>query len=99
MSKHQKRPANREESAADESSTGAAFDDVLGLVKERRKYVDWIATLEAKKAQTPPQVYKRVHADYEKRLAAVVQELASHRSTLESEQESLTRRLVELETE
>lgn len=73
-----------------------AFDDVAALVKERRKYVDWIAALEAKREHTPSGVYAKVHLDYETRLQSVVDKLAAHRDTLADEQKTLRRKLEEL---
>jgi hypothetical protein len=97
MSKQHKRPVAREEPAP--ALGASSFDDVVSLIRERRKYVDWIAALEAKKDSTPAQVYRRVHADYEKRLAEVGEKLASHRGTLASEQEDLRKKLEELDAQ
>ena len=40
--------------------SGSPMDAVAGLMLERQKFEDWIATLEAKRAVTPPHVFDRV---------------------------------------
>lgn len=96
MSKH-KRPGQREDARAD--TKGISFDDVLALIKEQRKYLDWIRALEAKREQTSPQAYERVHADYQARLGAVAEKLASHRDTVAAEQTNLQQKLDEIDEE
>jgi chromosome segregation ATPase len=96
MSKPSKRQGQRDDARPDRNAT-ASFDDVVALITERRKYVDWIAALEAKRDQTPEHVYTRVHADYEARLNAVGDKLAAHRGTLGEQQAALTKKLEELE--
>jgi hypothetical protein len=68
-------------------------EEIVALVKERRKYADWIAALDAKKDQTPAAVYGKVRLDYETRLQAAVEKLESHREALAEEQASLSRKL------
>ena len=97
MSKHNKRSGGRDD--ASQKAASSSHDEVLALIKERRKYVDWIRALEAKREQTSPQAYARVHADYEARLDAVAEKLASHRDTLSAEQASLEHKLAELDEE
>src|SRR5689334_12384796 len=70
-----------------------SLDDVVALIKERKKYADWISALEAKRDQTPENVYAKVHLDYETRLQAVVDKLAVHRGALTQERESLKKKL------
>jgi chromosome segregation ATPase len=71
----------------------SAFDEVVAIVKERRKYADWMAALEAKKDQTPPAVYSKVHLDYETRLQAAIEKLESHRDTFTQERTALQNKL------
>jgi hypothetical protein len=93
MSKPKKGPRD----AVRPESKVNAFDELGSLVKERRKYVDWIAALEAKKDQTPAAVYAKVHLDYETRLQAVVEKLSAHRGMLSEQQDTLRKSLAELE--
>lgn len=72
------------------------LDVVTALMQERSKFETWIATLEARRDATPKNVYERVRADYEKRLAAVLEELQSHAEELEAQAERYTARLAEL---
>ena len=97
MSKQNRRPMPRMDARPE--SKASSFEDVVSLIKERRKYVDWIAALEAKRDQTSPQVFTKVHADYEERLRAVVDKLASHRGTLGEEQAGLRKQLEAIEHE
>src|SRR3954470_10554857 len=97
MSKQNKRPGPRDDARPDAKSN--SFEDVAALIKERRKYVDWISALEAKKSQTPAHVYERVHADYEMRLDAVVARLATHRDELTKQQTDLKDKLADIEEE
>ncbi len=69
---------------------------VTGLMQERLKFETWLAALEQRRAATPPNVYDRVRADYQKRLAAVVTELKAHARELEEQAERFTARLAEL---
>jgi len=77
----------------------SAIADVALLINERRQFEEWIAALEAKRAQTPAQVFTRVHADYESRLRAVVEKLASHGSSLGEELDALKKRLRQIDVE
>jgi hypothetical protein len=95
MTKH-KRPTPRED-ARSEPKTNT--DDVASLINERRKFEDWIAALEAKEAETPAHVFTRVHADYEKRLQAVVEKLAAHTSSLGNEVARLKKKLEKIDDE
>lgn len=68
-------------------------EEIAALVKERRKYADWIAALDAKKDQTPAAVYGKVRLDYDTRLQAAIEKLESHRDALTEEQATLSRKL------
>ena len=74
------------------------MDAVAGLMLERQKYEDWIATLEAKRAVTPPHVFDRVRDDYVKRLDAVTTQLKGRTVELKESIAKLTARLAELHT-
>ena len=74
------------------------MDAVAGLMLERQKYEDWIATLEAKRAVTPPHVFDRVREDYVKRLDAVTTQLKGRTVELKEAIAKLTARLSELHT-
>src|SRR5919107_1603339 len=77
-------------------SQGKPMDAITSLLAERQRYESWIATLETRKASTPPHVYTRVRADYEKRLMAVLDQLAGRTSELESAVSGLATRVSEL---
>ena len=79
--------------------THQTLDGVAGLMAERRRYEDWLAALEARRAATPQHVYERVRHDYETRLQAVLTRLASHRDVLEQSVKDLTNRLASLKVE
>ena len=57
------------------AKTSRSHDALQQLLEERKRYEQWIATLESRRESTPEHVYKRVHADYEQRLAAVRDQL------------------------
>jgi hypothetical protein len=72
------------------------MDAITSLLAERQRYEGWIATLETRRASTPPHVYTRVRADYEKRLMAVLDQLSGRTSELESAVSGLATRVSEL---
>jgi hypothetical protein len=78
---------------------GSSLTLVESLMAERRKYEQWLAALEARRATTPERVFTRVHADYHDRLDAVVEQLKEHTEGLRSELASLTLRLSAIEEE
>jgi hypothetical protein len=86
---------NRKQSSRDAArpENKVSFEEVGALVKERRKYADWISALEAKRDQTPEAVFAKVHLDYEARLQAVLDKLAEHRDALSEERDLLRRKL------
>lgn len=79
--------------------THQTLDGVAGLMAERRRYEDWLAALEARRAATPQHVYERVRHDYETRLQAVLTRLSSHRDVLEQSVKDLSNRLASLKVE
>ena len=72
---------------------------VESLMAERRKFEQWLAALEARRATTPERVFSRVHADYHDRLDAVVEQLKEHTEGLRAELASLTLRLTAIDEE
>src|SRR5215207_3872014 len=85
------------------AAPGSEGDDSLTLVEslmaERRKYENWIAALESRRATTPERVFTRVHADYSDRLDAVIEQLKEHTEGLRAELGSLTSKLASIEEE
>ena len=65
-------------------TNGSPMEAVSSLLAERVRFESWIATLESRKASTPPHVYARVHADYERRLDEVIKRLSSRTGEIES---------------
>jgi TolA-binding protein len=73
-----------------------SLDALNGLLKERQRYEEWLAALEAKRATTSDSVYQRVQADYETRLREVSGKLAERAGELRESIDSLTLRLEEV---
>lgn len=55
-----------------------SLDDVRHLVAERQRYDGWLATLEARRHDTPARVFARVHDDYQARRTEVLARLQAH---------------------
>ncbi|MDQ3516682.1 MAG: hypothetical protein M3403_07940, partial [Gemmatimonadota bacterium] len=68
-------------------------DGLQQLLDERNRYEQWIATLESRRESTPEHVFKRVHADYEQRLAGVRQQLTERTGEVRSAISGLKDRL------
>jgi hypothetical protein len=88
--------------AADRPAVGPVekpTDAIAALLQERRRFEQWLATLESRRAITPPHVYGRVHADYSARLSAVLDELGGRSAELQQSVESLTGRVAALQNE
>jgi len=73
-----------------------SLDALNGLLKERQRFEEWLAALEAKRASTSESVYERVHADYQIRLRDVSAKLAERAGELRETIDALTARLEEL---
>ncbi len=73
-----------------------SLDALNGLLKERQRYEEWLAALEAKRATTSESVYERVQADYQVRLRDVSAKLADRAGELKESIDSLTSRLDEI---
>lgn len=74
-----------------------SIEEVRALVAERQRYDDWLAALEAKRADTPPRVFERVHGDYLARRSEVLGQLQSHVGGLLTLRADMEQRLDDLE--
>ena len=70
-----------------------SLDALNGLLKERQRYEEWLAALEAKRASTSDSVYQRVQADYQTRLREVSGKLAERAGELRENIDALTLKL------
>ena len=81
------------------TETGVDTEQVTALFEERERYREWIATLESKRATTPEHIYNRVHADYTARLQRVVEQFATHATSLQDHEKVLMERLGAIDIE
>jgi TolA-binding protein len=70
-----------------------SLDALNGLLKERQRYEEWLAALEAKRTSTSDSVYQRVQADYQTRLREVSSKLAQRAGELRENIDALTSKL------
>jgi TolA-binding protein len=70
-----------------------SLDALNGLLKERQRYEEWLAALEAKRTGTSDSVYQRVQADYQTRLREVSGKLAERAGELRENIDALTLKL------
>jgi hypothetical protein len=75
------------------------MDAVSSLMQERQRFEAWLASLESKRAITPPHVYERVRGDYEARLREVIQQLSGRTTELKETVAALTARMSRLQSE
>jgi hypothetical protein len=75
-----------------------SIEEVRALVAERQRYDDWLAALDAKRADTPVRVFDRVFGDYVGRRTEVITRLQSHIGDLSTIGSELEHRLGDLET-
>src|SRR5256714_542737 len=73
-----------------------SLDALNGLLKERQRYEEWLAALEAKRAGTSESVYVRVQSDYQTRLREVSSKLAERAGELRENIDALTSKLEEV---
>ena len=73
-----------------------SLDALNGLLKERQRYEEWLAALEAKRPTTSESVYQRVQADYQARLRDVSAKLTERAGELRETVDNLTSRLEEI---
>lgn len=74
--------------------TGEAIESPTELLQRREQLQEWLKRLD-ELDDIPAQVARRVRADYEQRLQAVVDELGAHRDQLASDRQRLDERLLE----
>jgi len=74
-----------------------SIEEVRALVAERQRYDEWLAALEAKRAETPARVFERVHGDYVGRRAGVLTQLQAQVSALATSGGELEQRLGDLD--
>jgi hypothetical protein len=70
-----------------------SLEALNGLLKERQRYEEWLAALEAKRADTSESVYQRVQGDYQTRLRDVSGKLAERAGELKGSIDGLRARL------
>lgn len=73
-----------------ETGAGTATD----LLAQRAQLQEWLDRLNDVGQDIPPQVARRVRADYEQRLTAVIAELSAHSEALAGDRERLDERLL-----
>lgn len=66
------------------ADTTKQLQDIEALLAERRKYEQWIAQLEARKATTPEHVYRKVRSDYDVRLVEAQERLAAETGAVQA---------------
>src|SRR5579862_4560427 len=79
--------------------TDKSTDAITALLQERRRFEQWLATLESRRAITPANVYARVHADYSALLAGVLDQLGGRSAELQQSVDALGARLSSLQSE
>ena len=80
-------------------ATEKSTDVITALLQERRRFEQWLATLESRRAITPPNVYARVHGDYSARLSGVLDQLGGRSAELQQSVDVLGAKLSSLESE
>ena len=79
--------------------TPQGLENVSALIMERQRIESWLATLEARKASTPDNVYQRVRGDYSTRLKAVTDQLIARSAALKAHVDQLSKRLAQFDAE
>src|SRR5581483_9295760 len=79
-------------------ATEKSTDAITALLQERRRFEQWLATLESRRAITPANVYARVHADYSARLQGVLDQLGGRSAELQQSVDALGAKLSSLES-
>ncbi len=72
---------------------------ITALLQERRRYEGWLDALEARRGTTPAHVYARVHADYEGRLSAVLEQLGGRSAELQHTVDELKTKVAALQSD
>ena len=65
------------------------MDALEGLLDERRRYEAWLAQLDGRREQNPPNVFERVRTDYAGRLDKVMDQLRSRGSDLQASAQAM----------
>src|SRR5690348_8567479 len=81
------------------NDSNRSLNEVPALIKERRRYEQWLAALDARRDTTPQHVLERVKADYQGRLQRVQEQLALHRQSILEERASVESRRSLIEAE
>jgi hypothetical protein len=81
------------------NDSNRSLNEVPALIKERRRYEQWLAALDARRDTTPQHVIERVKADYQGRLQRVQEQLALHRQSILEERASVESRRSLIEAE
>jgi len=81
------------------NDSNRSLNDVPALIQERRRYEQWLASLDARRDTTPQHVLERVKADYQGRLQRVQEQLALHRQSILEERASVESRRSLIEAE
>lgn len=79
-------------------SRDVSIEEVRALVAERQRFDDWLAALDARRAETPARVFERVHGDYVARRRDVMERLRQHVGGLAASGDELDGRLSVLES-
>ena len=75
------------------------LENVAALMLERQRIESWLATLEARKASTPENVYQRVRGDYTARLKSITDQLVARSAALKTHVDQISARLAQFEAE
>src|SRR5690348_15970499 len=81
------------------NDSNRSLNEVPALIKERRRYEQWLAALDARRDTTPQHVLERVKADYQGRLQRVQEQLSLHRQSILEERASVESRRSLIEAE
>jgi hypothetical protein len=75
------------------------LENVAVLILERQRIENWLATLDARRANTPDHVYQRVRGDYAARLTAITEQLMARSAALKAHVDQVGARLTQFGTE
>src|SRR5690348_17287213 len=75
------------------------LENVAALILERQRIENWLATLDARRASTPDNVYQRVRGDYAARLKTITDQLMARSAALKSHMDQVGARLTQFGAE
>jgi hypothetical protein len=78
---------------------GDVSKNVDQLLKDKEKYEGWLRRLESERDTAASRAYDKVHADYQRRLDAIVEQLGSHTQDIQGRLQDMERRVRDLEGE